>query len=554
MIIVRSRLALSILLLLSVILLRAQDGTTLLWDPTPSPKHEVRAVWLTVVMQLDWPLTTNQDAQRRDLVATLDRYQQAGINTVLLQARVRATTIYPSALEPWEGGFTGTPGKAPGYDPLQFCIDECHRRGMECHAWVVTIPIGKWNKIGAQQMRKKYPKLVKRMGDDAFMDPENPQTAKYLADICTEIVSRYDVDGIHLDYIRYPEQWKIKVSRSKGRENITRIVQSIHDAVKSRKPWVKLSCSPIGKHDDLTRYRAGGWNARTAVCQDAQQWLRQGLMDQLYPMMYFQGDNFYPFAIDWQEHSYGRTVVPGLGIYFLDPREGREWTLDMVERQLHVVRRLGLGHCYFRSRFFTDNIKGLYDFSSRFDAVPALVPPMTWEQQPAPTAPTTLSIEGNTLSWSGATDKSGAPYLLYNVYASPDYPVDVSRAENLVATRRTETSLLVPVGGMNYAVTAMNRYGQESPAAQLLLNAGPEYAASLIAKSDGRPIALPDKGQTLDADFVIVETLAGQQAGIFPYSATLDVSSLPDGVYQLRSLGRKGRNHRIGFFAKKTSR
>ena len=98
----------------------------------------------------------------------------------------------------------------------------------------------------------------------------------------------------------------------------------------------------------------------------------------------------------------------------------------------------------------------------------------------------------------------------------------------------------------------MDRYGQESPAAQLLLNAGPEYDTPLIAKSDGRPIALPDKGQTLDADFVIVETLSGQPVGIFPYTDRLDIAHLPDGIYQLRSLGRKGRNHRIGFFAKKT--
>ncbi|MCR4810164.1 MAG: family 10 glycosylhydrolase [Prevotella sp.] len=543
---------LTLLALLGVTGLTGQITPTMPWDGTPCPKYEVRAMWLTVVMGLDWPLTTNQQQQQRDLLRTLDQLQQAGINTVLVQARVRATTIYPSRLEPWEGGFTGTPGKAPDYDPLQFCIDECHKRGMECHAWVVTIPIGKWNKIGAQQLRKKRPELVKRIGDDAFMDPENPQTATYLANVCREIVRKYDVDGIHLDYIRYPEQWKIRVPRAQGRKNITDIVKAIHDAVKQEKPWVKMSCSPIGKHDDLTRYRSGGWNARSAVCQDAQEWLRTGLMDQLYPMMYFQGNNFYPFAIDWQERSYGRTVVPGLGIYFLDPREGREWTLDMVERQLSVVRQLGMGHCYFRSKFFTDNVKGVYDLGKRFDVTPALVPPMTWEGKPVPMTPANISLDGQRLSWSGAEDRSGAPYLLYNVYASEDYPVDVSKAENLVAMRRTETSLVVPAAGLNYAVTAMDRYGQESEPIQLLLNAGPEYAVPLIAKSDGRPIALPDKGQTLDADFIIVETLAGQEVGIFPYTDMLYVSALPDGIYQLRSLGRKGRNHRIGFFSKKT--
>jgi len=542
----------SILPLLLALLQSAygQTMSALPWDGTPSPKHEVRAIWLTVVKGLDWPQTTNQEAQKKHLLTILDQLQAAGINTVLVQARVRATTIYPSQLEPWEGGFTGTPGKAPGYDPLQMCVDECHRRGMECHAWVVTLPVGEWNKIGAQQLRKKHPKLLKRIGKDTFMNPEVPETASYLAEVCREIVRNYDVDGIHLDYIRYPEQEKVKVSRTKGRQNITNIVRAIHDAIKQEKPWVKLSCAPIGKHDDLTRYRAGGWNARTAVCQDAQEWLRLGLMDQLYPMMYFQGDNFFPFAIDWQEKSYGRTVVSGLGIYFLDPREGK-WTLDIVQREMSVVRQLGMGHCYFRSQFFTDNIKGIYDFGRHFDRIPALVPPMTWEGKPAPTAPTDLTLNGNTLAWSGAKDNSGAPYLLYNVYASEDYPVDISKAENLMATRLTQTQLVVPLEGKNYAVTAMDRYGQESPAIQLLLNAGPEYATPLIAKSDGSAIVLPEKGAVLDADYVIVEDMAGQAVDVQPYATLLNIAHLPNGLYQLRSLGRKGRTHRIGFFAKK---
>ncbi len=535
-------------ILLSIAPSSAQESVTSFGPEAYTPKHEVRAVWLTVVQGLDWPRTTNQEAQKRDLRQILDQLQQAGINTILLQARVRATTIYPSDMEPWEGGFTGTPGRAPSYDPLQFCIDECHKRGMECHAWVVTIPIGKWNRIGAQQMRKKKPQLVKKIGDEAYMDPENPQTATYLADICREITRRYDIDGIHLDYIRYPETWKIKVSRTKGREHITNIVKAINDAVKKEKPWVKMSCSPVGKYADLTRYRAGGWNARDAVCQDAQAWLRDGLMDELFPMMYFQGDNFYPFAIDWQEKSYGRIVVPGLGIYFLDPREGK-WTLDIVERELNVLRQLGMGHCYFRSKFFTDNVKGIYDLGVRFNQVPALVPPMTWLHKPAPTAPQSIGLENRILSWSGAQSQNDSPDLHYNVYASMDYPVDVENPKNLVAMRISDTKLMVPEGLLNYAVTATDRYGMESPAIQMLVNAGPEYAAPLIAKTDGRLIALPSKGAVLDADFVVVETLQGRSVGVFPYNRTLNVQNLPDGMYQLRSLGRQGRNHRIGFFA-----
>ena len=516
-----------------------------------SPKHEVRAVWLTTLNGLDWPSSTSPAVQKQQLETIIDRLKAGGINTVLVQTRIRATTLYPSAIEPWDACLTGTGGRHPGYDPLQFCIDLCHQRGMECHAWVVTIPVGKWAKAGCQQLRKRQPKLVKRIGDEGFMDPEQTATADYLARICGEIAHNYDIDGIHLDYIRYPERWKLKgvAARQKGRQHITAIVRKIAETVRAEKPWVKLSCSPIGKYDDLTRYRSGGWNARTAVCQDAQAWLRDGLMDMLLPMMYFQGNNFYPFAIDWQEQSHGRIVAPGLGIYFLDPREG-PWTLDVVERQLHVLRQLGMGHCYFRSRFFTDNVKGIYDLAQHLDATPALTPPMTWAGKLAPEAPRQLTLDKGRLSWDGAIDRGDSPYLLYNLYASEDFPVDVSNAENLVATRLTATQVAVPsTPNLNFAVTAMDRYGQESRPAQLLVNAGPKYAAPIICKTDGSVVALPSKPSTLDADVVLVETLLGQVVASSPYASCLDISSLPDGIYQLRSLGRKGRAHRIGFFS-----
>ena len=547
-----------ILRLFHIIIIVFITGSLAAQEPwsAPSPKHEVRAVWLTTLSGLDWPRTYDIATQQQQLQETLDKLKAAGVNTVLFQARTRAMALYPSAQEPWDACLTGAGGRSPGYDPLQFCIDECHKRGMECHAWVVTIPVGKWNGYGCQQLRKLRPKLLKRIGEDAFLDPANEQTATYLASICGDITRRYDVDGIHLDYIRYPETWprvRNAAERSQRRANITGIVRAINYAVKSAKPWVKLSCSPVGKYDDLTRYRAGGWNARNAVSQEAQQWLKTGLMDQLYPMMYFQDNNFFPFAIDWKEQSAGRTVSAGLGIYFLDPREGR-WTLDQVQRQMAVSRQVGIGHCYFRSRFLTDNVKGLYDWVCQFDATPALVPPMTWAGQQPPTPPSSVSIEQGKLCWEAGTDRSGGPYLLYNIYASHDFPVDVTRAENLVATRLTQTSVVVPTHlalrqTMNYAVTAMDRFGQESEPAQLLLNAGPRYSAPIIARTDGRPIALPKKPSTLDATLLSVETFQGVPVAWYSYEGKwLSVEGLPDGIYQLRAIGRRNSSHRIGFF------
>ena len=455
-----------------------------------TPKHEVRAVWLTTIGGIDWPHSYSKSTQQRELISILDQLQTAGINTVLIQTRVRATTIFPTTTEPWDGCITGQPGKAPDYDPLQMCIDECHRRGMECHAWIVTIPVGKWNGTGCKQLRQKYPALIKKIGDEGYMNPEMPQTGDYLAKFCAEVTQKYDVDGIHLDYIRYPETWKLKVTRPQGRQYITDIVKKINRAVKSIKPWIKLSCSPIGKYDDLTRYRSSGWNANTTVCQDAQGWLRDGLMDALFPMMYFQGNNFYPFAVDWLEHSYGRMVAPGLAVYMMHPRE-KNWDLEVITREMSVLRQLGLGCTFFRSKFFTDNTKGIYDFTRDFNIVPALIPPMTWAGKQAPSAVNGLNIKrGMTtdmLSWQKAVDYSDGDYLLYNVYASETLPVDISNPENLIAVRQRELSLTVPHKGrpLYYAVTAMNRYGQESqpvgiPAAGTIGNGKPLNFQQLI--------------------------------------------------------------------------
>lgn len=437
-----------------------------------NPKHEVRAVWLTTIGGIDWPHSYSTATQQRELIDILDQLQQAGINMVMIQTRVRATTIFPTTTEPWDGCITGHPGTAASYDPLQFCIDECHRRGMECHAWIVTIPVGKWNGLGCKQLRQKYPALIKKIGEEGYMDPEKPETGDYLAKFCAEVTRKYDVDGIHLDYIRYPETWKIKVSKNQGRQYITDIVRKINRVVKPLKPWIKLSCSPIGKYDDLTRYRSNGWNANTTVCQDAQGWLRDGLMDALFPMMYFQGNNFYPFAVDWLEHSYGRIIAPGLAVYMLHPRE-KNWNLEVITREMNVLRDLGLGCTFFRSKFFTDNTKGIYDFTCDFNVTPALIPPMTWASKQAPSAVSRLQVKrgmsADIISWQKAIDNSGADYLLYNVYASDHQPVDVSNPQNLIAARQRELQITVPHKGrpLYYAVTAMNRYGQESEPASM---------------------------------------------------------------------------------------
>ena len=437
-------------------------------------KHEVRAVWLTTIGGIDWPRSYAHDGmgirqQQEQLCHILDRLKAVNVNTVLLQTRVRATTIYPSDIEPWDGCLSGKPGKSPGYDALQYAIDECHKRGMELHAWVVTIPVGKWNTYGCQQLRRRYGSLIKHIGEEGYMDPESSQTADYIARMCEEMTRRYDIDGIHLDYIRYPETWKGR----KSPEYITRIVEAIHQRVKSYKPWVKLSCSPIGKYDDLKRYPSRGWNARRTVAQDAQGWLRQGLMDQLYPMMYFKGNQFFPFALNWSENKYGKEVAAGLGIYFLDPHEGN-WKIDEVKRQLAICRQYGLGQCFFRAKFLLDNVQGLYDYLR------------VWNFQ---------------------------DLLSERLGGLPPVPIVV----------------------------------KTGPTAVMPLKITPNASLPFL-KNDGQYMQLPSKGQTLDADVLIVRTLTGMAVATLPYRGSqASISHIQPGTYEVRSLNRKGITHRLGF-------
>lgn len=538
----------------------------------PNPKYEVRAVWLTTIGGIDWPHSYAQsersaEKQKEELRAILDRLQKANINTVLLQTRIRATTIYPSRYEPWDGCLSGFPGKSPGYDALQFAIDECHKRGMEVHAWVVTIPVGKWNSYGCRQLRKRFPRLIKRIDQDGYMDPEATQTGCYLAEMCREIVQRYDVDGIHLDYIRYPETWKFRIGKDQARGNITRIVEKIHQAVKKEKPWVKMSCSPIGKFDDLSRYWSHGWNAYTKVAQDAQAWLKDGLMDELFPMMYFRGDQFFPFAIDWKEHSYGKIIAPGLGIYFLDPKEGK-WNISDITSELYHLRNIGEGHAFFRNKFLLENHQGVYDFvTAHFNRYPALVPPMTWESNKRPQQPVTLRIEENegttTLKWDNSLQYEDGtaiktPSIYNNVYASKEYPVDVHDARNLILTRTTRRQLTTRTGNTPtyYAVTTTDGFGNESRAKQLnqtaVVKTATRYGKACKLTTTGESIILPSSIHETDCQYIIVKNMQEQAVYITkPQNRKINIKKIKDGIYTLNCVNYRNIEHTLGTFIKK---
>ena len=524
----------------------------------PSPKYEYRAVWLTTIENLDWPRTqvkrtADIEKQKAELVVILDSLQAMHINTVLLQTRVRGDVIYPSSIEPFSHVLTGMSGKSPGYDPLAFAIEECHKRGIRLHAWLVTLPLGKdehVRRLGRNSLPNRQSNLCTRYRGAWYMEPGNPATADYITALVKEIVQNYDVDGIHLDYVRYPDSvdgypdGSLFVRHGKRmslaawrRANITRIAAGVYSAVKQLKPWVCVSCAPLGKYDNLTRYSSLGWDAYNTVYQDAQGWLRDGIMDALFPMLYFNGNNFYPFVLDWCENRHGRHVAPGVGIYRLLPVYGG-WPQVEIERQMHTSRSAAAdGIVMFRTAHLVGNAGGVRDVYTKVYDRAALVPPMDWIA-PAPPSPLVTDAVrsecGVSLRWSAVQPAKGFPAVRYNVYAAVGDSVDVGNIDNLVAAELADTLFRWQCRtnkDISLAVTAVDACGVESKPSFIELPVGGAMLRNSV-------ISLPRPqswGQR-----IVVNDVYGREVYCGKYSRSFNVLRFAPGRYFLTVYNRHG--------------
>ncbi len=452
------------------------------------PAKEVRAVWLTTNWGLDWPVRgTSVESQKTQLRKILDQLQVEHINTVLFQAREQGRVFYRSSIEPLSPFFNHD----NNFDPLAFAIDECHKRGMECHAWLITYPMGKAQHKTVRRGRKKTQVVVdqtppaqnyKLMEGTWYLDPGDPRTTEHLLSMVKEIVSNYDVDGIHFDYIRYPSNTRQfpddDTYRKYGsgmnkedwrRNNINQFVFAAYDTVKSIKKWVQVSSSPLGRYRVLRDIAPNdGWTAYETVFQDAGYWLQQGKHDLVFPMMYYRKHLFNPFLDDWSKNANGRSVVPGIGVYQMMGSE-QDWPLDDISDQVSYSRQTGVqGQAYFRAGNLLGNLKGVKDMLGSYYLFPAKLPSLSWLDNEAPNSPLNLELykdkEGNLhLKWDAPDSTED---FTYTVYVSKVDDIDVNNASEILATglRSNNFSFAYSNGefGMYYSVTASDRYHNES--------------------------------------------------------------------------------------------
>lgn len=346
--------------------------------PWVSPvREEMRAVWLTTIYGLDWPQrpassAEGQRKQREELCRILDRLKRDKFNTVFFQVRHRGDVIYPSKIEPQASVFTGR-GRL-NYDPLRFAIDECHKRGLSFHAWLIVTPLGP-NKhiksLNGQSIKSRHPEWCIRHNNLWYLNPGIPEARAYFASIVSEIVSEYAVDGIHLDYMRYPEKAKSfsdaatyrKYGQNQGleewrRRNLSDLMSDVYHAATEKTPHVEVSVATLGRLRMLPGKRGGNWTAFEGVYQDPVTWAREGSVDFLVPMMYYRDDLFYPFLEDWKKQLPNLPIIPGLATYRVV--DNSQWPPEVIGEQIDSIRTLGFpGVCFFREEQLRHESNGI---------------------------------------------------------------------------------------------------------------------------------------------------------------------------------------------------
>ena len=457
-------------------------------------KREFRAVWLTTVWALDWPTTTGTSSsvatsQKNEICGYLDEFKNDGFNAVFFQVRSMCDAMYKSSYEPWSSFLTGTRGSAPSWDPLAYVVEECHKRGLECHAWVNPYRWStstQWSTTQDKQLQNNgwLISYSNSDGDITILNPGIPAARQRIVDVCKEIISNYDVDGLVFDDYFYPNSIPESSSaddystyKNSGtslsygnwrRENINQMVRDVWNMVQTTKPWVRFGISPAGaacssssvaaSHgvEPLSNYcSASDWQYNQ-IYSDPVQWLEDGVIDYISPQLYWitthSTNPFGPMTKWWSKvaKQFGRHHYASHSLSFLGTSNSTSNWLE-VGKQVQYSRDYTEDNCPGAVMYNTRPITGKGGYSTgigswlgtnKFQAK-SLPPALTWKTAVDPGRVTNLKKSGTTLSWS-----SLGTNVRYSVYAIPTY-IKKDAAQATVATGIDANYLL----GITYGTT-----------------------------------------------------------------------------------------------------
>lgn len=488
-------------------------------------KRDFRSSWVATVWGIDWPESTSASVQKAELDVILDKAAEANLTAVNFQVRGFSDAMYKSNLgEPWSSVLTGTRGKDPGYDPLQYAIEGAHRRGLELHVWLNPYRVGNYTLL-SPRIKEEWIMLEEK---SRILDPGNPEVRAYLIEVIEDIMLNYDIDGILFDDYFYKNMPASDYATNETqrttannphnlslgdwrRENVNLFVKAVMESVKKHKPYVRFGIGPAGvwstsSHkvydEDYKTYDnisacPGSWDVYSDLYCDAAAWLKRGYIDYISPQLYWPGlpsskgyyansafDKLCPWWSDLAK-KYGRHFFVSQDVAKNVDGEGKITRFNSpeeIEHQMQVAYQTGdvQGHIFYNTQYFmnlrkvntyfTDAKEGMHTFlAEKWFEHKSLAPAIAWREAPEQTAPEQLGLSGTQLSWKHSADR-------FSVYAYPKGMNAEAAIENpayllgVSYTTSFDVSKVADLSDKTLAVCVYDRYGNEY--APALLNEG----------------------------------------------------------------------------------
>ena len=468
---------------------------------SPYPKREFRGAWIQAVNGQFRGIPTEK--LKQTLIDQLNSLQGAGINAIIFQVRPEADALYASQLEPWSRFLTGVQGQAPSpyWDPMQFMIDECHKRGMEFHAWInpYRVKTSLKSELAANHLYNIHPEWFVTYNNQLYFDPALPESRRHICMVVADIVSRYDVDAIHMDDYFYPYPAKgvdfpddASFARYGGgftnradwrRSNVNILIQKIHETIRGLKPWVKFGISPFGiyrneKNDPLGS-KTNGLQNYDDLYADVLLWARNGWVDYNIPQIYWQighpAADYETLVKWWAKNTENRPLFIGQSVMNTVPNEDpKNPSINQLPRKMALERAYQTigGSCQWPASAVVENAGKYRDaLVQEYHKYPALVPVFDFMDDKAPgkvrKVKKVWTEDGYMLFWTAPKAKDemdrAVQYVVYRFDGKEK--VNIDDASHIVAITRNNFYKLPYDDGKTkyrYVVTALDRLHNES--------------------------------------------------------------------------------------------
>ncbi len=522
-------------------------------------KREMRSAWVATVWRLDWPSTvitstgntTQINKQKNELTTLLDSMALNNMNAVNFQVRSRADAMYKSSYEPWSSDLVSTRGLDPGYDPLAYCVDECHKRGLECHAWINPYRFesvqGQWGGLPGDY-RTDHPDWVQDVGGAAILEPAHPDVIQRICDIIAEIVTNYDVDGVLFDDYFYlqgvsnqDDAWYNKYTAEGGtlsrgdwrRENVNKMIAAVYKTIKDIKPWVRFGVSPAGiacttesvaNKYGVTKCPVGSDWQYNGIYSDPLAWISRQTLDFISPQIYWTigSTNDYQYAAKWWSNiaaKWGRHFYSSHSISSLtssskspamstaeatladlpgkDASGPNATTFSEFANEVRLNRQYtqndAPGSIFYSAKYLYKNapLFAHYLKTTVFNT-PALVPAMPWFPVTSAGVVDGVYTSGTKLTWTGGPDN--VRYTVYAVPTSLDKQNFTRQVEYLAGVSYAKTYYIPQRyrSGYNFAVCVLDRYGNEY---------SPVFAGDIVETLPAPTGLKPTGGESIEMPF-----------------------------------------------------